>query len=101
MKKFIILLILPLFIACHYGHIQKTVQVNTEAYLEFKGNISKVTFTIDDGSRITPLKSGHATSFKYSLKPGVHELKIYRNNELINKERFYIGSQETKEVYVQ
>ncbi len=100
MKKFIILLILPLFIACHYGHIQKTVQLDTEAYLEFKGNINNVTFTIDDGTRITPRKSNYASSFKYSLKPGVHVLKIYRNNELIYNEKFYIGSQETKEVNV-
>ncbi len=101
MKKIMIMSMFIFLIACHYGHIEKSIQVETKAYLEFKGNLKDVTFTIDDGSKIRPRKSSHASIFKYSLVPGVHILKVYRNDELIYNEKFYIGSQETKEVKVQ
>ena len=102
MRNFSTLLIICLFtISCgHYGHKEVNKQVDNESYLSFKGNLENVSVIIDDGEPFLPLidPKSFSKDIVYSIKPGNHEIKIFRLDELILHEKFYIGNQETKEL---
>jgi hypothetical protein len=96
MKLIIALLVICVtFIACGGSRTDITVKAET-GYLKFTGNLQSFTFTLDDGVK-------YAYNPKVELievKPGKHEIKVFRNQETIVDRLIIIDNHTTFEIEV-
>ena len=102
-KLFILNFVFILISSCGtYGHKEQSKQINNESYLSFLGTVENVTVVIDQGESFSPVANTESFSKDqlYSISPGTHRIQVYKNNELIIDEKFYIGNQETKEFMI-
>jgi hypothetical protein len=105
MKKllFFTLVLFFLYSCGTYGHKEQSKQISTESYISFSGNVENVTVVVDQGESFIPKANTESLSkdHLYSVSPGTHSIQVYKNDELIIDEKFYIGNQETKEITIQ
>ena len=79
------------------GH-QGVVLLDGKAYVLLEGACEGVSFQADDNEPVQV--AGDCNDSKYSLAPGRHVLRLYRNGELILERLVYLESSETCEVTV-
>jgi len=78
------------------GHRAENVQKADAAYFRFTGNIKGVTIEVDGGPRFEITSS----EISYETSPGKHEIRAYRDSQLILHRQVYIGNHETMEVAI-
>jgi hypothetical protein len=76
------------------GNRTERVQKADASYLRFIGNIKDVNIEVDGGPRF----EAKSIDTKYETRPGKHEVKAYRGDQLILHRVLYVGNHETKEV---
>lgn len=79
------------------GNRSERVQKADVSYFRFIGNIEDVNIEVDGGPRF----KAKSIETKYETNPGKHEVKAYREDQLILHRVLYIGNHETKEVKIQ
>lgn len=88
-------LIALIFSGCGYKEGVKTS--SEKSYLYFSGDTKNAMVSIDEGDNFS-IKAGQNN--QYSIKPGKHLIKIYKNGELIVKRKIYVGDGISKEIEV-
>ncbi len=96
MKTLTIILFLLFLLPSCGGYKESVKQSQEQAFLSFTGNAIGASFSVDNGDRVT-IGEG---SFVYKLKPGKHEVKVFRGGQTVVQRQIYIGDQETVEVQV-
>jgi len=79
------------------GYKEGVVTTTQKSYLYFTGDINNIMVRVDEGDKFN-VKAGKNN--QYSLKPGKHLVKIYRNNKLIIKREIFISDGIAKEIEV-
>ncbi len=93
MKILFALLATFMFVSCG-GYNTTTTQKTEKGFLKFNGNIDQVRILIDDSE----LSKSENKDAVYQVKPGNHEVKIFRNGQLIVDRTLFIDDQVTMEV---
>lgn len=68
-----------------------------KSYLYFSGDINNTQVSIDDGAFFS-VKSG--IDNQYQTRPGKHDVKVYRENEIVVHRSIYLGDGVAKEIEV-
>lgn len=78
---------------------QGIIQKEETSYLKLIGDLDNITFQIDNGAVIS-IDGELEDVVLYEVKPGVHVIKVFRDNELIVKRELFFDNQIIKEVNV-
>ncbi len=99
MKRFLMksLLVTVLLIGGCAGH-QGVVLRDGNAYVLLKGDCAGVSLQIDENALIRVV--GECNDIKYSVMPGRHVVKLYRDGKMILERLVFLGSNETCEVTI-
>jgi len=97
MKNVSLALLFCLFLtSCAGGYRETITQKSEKSFLKFTGTTAGASFTID-GSDMVTIDTG---DFVYQVKPGKHEIKVYRANQVIVSRSVFVDSQATMEIEV-
>ena len=90
-----------LFFACSGGYVEGVSQKSEKGFLKFVGNTQSVTVSVD-GKEAFPLVAAKDSDkdVVYEVKPGNHQVKVFRNNQLIVDRVVYVDNQTTMEINV-
>jgi len=91
-----IILLAIMFSGCAYN--DGIVQKDNIAYLKLTGNIANISLQIDDNEIIPLIELDEDTIFE--IEPGVHIVKVLRNNQIIVNRELFFDNNITKEVNV-
>lgn len=94
MKNLSIILVLCVVFSSCGGYKEAVTQKSEKSFLKFIGVTTGASFTVDGGEMLT-IEHG---DFVYQVKPGKHEIKVYRANQVIVNRVLYVDSQSTVEV---
>ncbi len=95
-KSIVIVISLLLFSGCAYKTYKEGLFPDKrKAFLYFPENIKNVLISID-GGELFEIKPGKNN--QYQVKPGKHEIKIYKNNELIMKKNMNLKDGDIMEI---
>jgi viroplasmin and RNaseH domain-containing protein len=89
------LLLTLLYSGCGYKEGVRNEQMQASVY--FTGNVKGVTVSIDGGKEFL-VSPGHNN--QYRIKPGVHNIRVYRGENIIVDRKLYIGDGIAKEIGV-
>lgn len=93
---FSIIILAIMFSGCAYN--EGIVQKDNIAYLKLTGNIANISLQIDN-NEITPLVELDEDTI-FEIKPGVHIVKVLRDNKIIVNRELFFDNNVTKEVNV-
>ncbi|MBM4176839.1 MAG: hypothetical protein FJ213_11820 [Ignavibacteria bacterium] len=93
MKLTIIIIFSLLVISCG-GYNSSILQKSEKSFLKFVGNKELITFSVDEGIRIP----NNLEIELYEIKPGKHNIKVYRDNRLIVDRTIFVDNQTIFEV---
>jgi hypothetical protein len=93
MKILFALLAAFMFVSCG-GYNTTTTQKTEKGFLKFNGDIEHVRILID-GAELSKSENRDAV---YQVKPGNHEVKIFRNEQLLVDRTLFVDDQVTMEV---
>ena len=96
MKNISLALLFCLALTSCGGYQETITQKSEKSFLKFTGTTAGASFTIDGGELVTIDKG----DFIYQVKPGKHEIKVYRTNQIIVNRSVFVDSQATMEVEV-
>ncbi|MFC1887178.1 hypothetical protein ACFLYK_00040 [Candidatus Cloacimonadota bacterium] len=100
MRFGIIIPLICLFtVLCGCAAQQGIIQKEDISYLQLVGDLNNITFQIDDGV-LTAVDSEIEDVVLYEVKPGIHVITVFRNNEMIVKRELFFDNQIIKEVSV-
>lgn len=95
MKYLLLLCLAILFVSC-YGYHTGVVQKSEQGFIKFIGTSDTLRIVIDDGKGFI-----HKDRDKlYQVKPGNHEIKVYKNDKLVVNRVLFIDNNITMEVDV-
>lgn len=95
MRSIIACAIVLLVVSCG-GYNEGVVLKAEHAYLVFKGDTTAVTVSVDGGTAFAL----DAETQRYQIKPGKHEVKIYRNGNLVLAKTVILDNQITMEIEI-
>lgn len=95
--KYLVSFVLALFLTSCGGYNTTVVQKSEKGFFKFIGNLDRVKIIIDDGASFSPEKEKDQV---FQVKPGKHEIKIYRDEQLIVNRVIVIDNQTTTEVEI-
>lgn len=93
MKSMIISAVMFLLMSCG-GHNEGVILKSEQGFIVFKGDITGVTVSVDNGKSFALDEKTE----RYQIKPGKHEVKIYRNGDLVLTKVIIIDNQITMEI---
>jgi len=93
---FYVILLFGILSGCAYN--EGVVQKDNIAYLKLTGNIANISLQIDEEEIIPLIELDENTVFE--IKPGMHIVKVLRDNKIIVNRELFFGNQITKEVNV-
>ena len=93
---FSIIILAIMFSGCAYN--EGIVQKKNIAYLKLTGNIANISLQIDNNEIIPLVELDEDTIFE--IKPGVHIVKVLRDNKIIVNRELFFDNNVTKEVNV-
>jgi len=93
---FYTILLLGILSGCAYN--EGIVQKEDTAYLKLTGNTANISLQIDDDRIIPLIELDENTVFE--IKPGMHIVKVFRNNKIVVNRELFFSNQITKEVNV-
>ena len=96
MKNVSLTLLFCLALSSCGGYKETITQKSEKSFLKFTGTTAGASFTIDGGEMVTIDKG----DFVYQVKPGRHEIKVYRANQAIVTRSVFVDSQATMEIEV-
>lgn len=88
------LLLCVTLVAAGCGTRSTRTQTAEHSQFKFTGDFSGVSIQIDDGERFTP------ESRYYRVSTGTHEVRVYRNDELVVHKKIFLDDQVTREIHV-
>jgi len=89
------LLFVLFYSGCGYKEGVRNEQMQASVY--FTGNTKGVTVSIDGGQEFR-ISRGHNN--QYRVKPGIHNIRVYRGENIIVDRKVYIGDGIAKEIGV-
>jgi hypothetical protein len=95
MKALVLLPIIALFVSCG-GYNEGVVQKSEKGFLKFSGRYDRITVVIDNGESITHENK----ELVYELKPGKHQVKVYRSGQLVIDRIVFVDNQTTTEIEI-
>jgi hypothetical protein len=78
------------------GYNEGVLQKAEKGQLKFVGNILQTTISIDDGKPFAIDKK----DVVYSIKPGIHSIKAYKNNQIVLEREVFIDNGITMEIEI-
>ncbi len=97
MKTIMYLFMVSFFFSACGGYNTSTIQKDEVGQLKLVGNISQISLSVDDGDLIVVEKP----DLIYRVKPGNHNIKIFRNNKVIINRNLFFDTSAIMEVAVQ
>ncbi len=80
------------------GYKQSVLTEGQKSSLYFSGDVNNVQVSVDNGA-LFEVQSGKNNQYK--IKPGKHEIKVYRDNNLVIHRNIYVGDGIAKEIEIQ
>ena len=80
------------------GYKEGVATASQKSYIYFSGNTDDVKISIDNGEEFS-IESGKLN--QYSIKPGKHIVKVFRENTIVTKREIFVGDGISKEIEVQ
>ncbi len=96
MKTILIISIFSMFFISCGGYNTGAVQKTEKGQLRFVGNLSQASFSIDEGDQIVVSKQ----EVVYQMKPGNHNVKVFRDSKLIVNRSLFFDSNVIMEVEI-
>lgn len=95
MKILLAVLASVVFVSCG-GYNTATIQKSEKGFLKFTGRMEQVRIMIDESE----LSTSENKDAVYQVKPGKHEVKVFRNEQIIVDRIVYVDDQVTMEVEI-
>ena len=95
--KYLVSFVLALFLISCGGYNTAVVQKSEKGFLKFIGNLDRVKIVVDDGASFSPDKEKDQV---FQVQPGRHEIRIYRDEQLIVDRVVIVDSQTTTEIEI-
>jgi hypothetical protein len=96
MKLFVITFFLSIILSACGGYNTGVLQKSDQGFLKFSGNTFGMSISLDDGEPFT--KDEKVDLIK--LKPGKHNLKVFRNGTVVVNRIIIVENQNTVEIEV-
>lgn len=97
MKSILLTISLITFMFSGCGYKEGVVTTTAKSYIYFSGDVNSAVVTIDEGDSFN-VKAGQNNL--YTVKPGKHIIKVYKNGELKIKKEIYISDGISKEIEI-
>ena len=95
LKKIVLFSFISIFLLSCGAYNAGAISRAERSYIKFTGDPTKVTIVIDEGSPITLSLDDFTV---YETTPGKHNLKAYRNKDLIINRVVFLENQGTMEI---
>ncbi len=96
MKKSILFILLSLFIISCGGYNTEVLIKDHKGYLKFTGNTNNISISVDDKQSFIPQREVEL----YELEPGTHNIKVYRNTDILVNRTIIVDAEVTTEIEV-
>ncbi len=96
MKNILLLAILSILLISCSSSSESVIQKDLKGQLKFTGNVLQCTVTVDDKHTFV-IDKEHIV---YDITPGMHTIKVYKNNALKVNKSVYIDSGSITEVEI-
>jgi hypothetical protein len=96
MKLFVAAFFLSIILSACGGYNTGTLQKSEKGFIKFSGNTLGMTISLDEGERFTKDEKIDLIE----IKPGKHNVKVYRNESLMVNRIIIVESQNTVEIEV-
>ncbi|MCD6433719.1 MAG: hypothetical protein J7L21_06730 [Sulfurimonas sp.] len=98
MKKLLIALsLLLILLSSGCGYKEGVLSEQRQSSIYFSGNTRGLTVSIDGGEEF---KVSPGRNNQYRIKPGKHDIRVYRGENIIVDRRIYLGDGVAKEIGV-
>lgn len=95
MKILLAVLTTLVFVSCG-GYNTATIQKSEKGFFKFTGKMEQVRIMIDDSE----LSRSENKDAVYQVRPGKHEVKVFRNEQLVVDRILFVDDQATMEVEI-
>lgn len=79
------------------GYKEGVVSGDTVAYLYFSGKTENAAVSVDGGETFT-VEPGR--DHRYKIKPGKHNIKVYKNGSVVVDREIYVGDGIAREIEI-